>query len=46
MEQVKHGIFEENNKFVAYVNGTKIYSARMRHHAEVHFYRVIKKFGF
>lgn len=45
MEQVKHGIFEENNKFVAYVNGAKIYSARMRHHAEVQFNRAIKKSG-
>ena len=39
---VPHGVFKEDNKFVSYVNGVKVYSARMKEHAEKHFNRALK----
>jgi hypothetical protein len=34
---MKHGVYNEGNKFKAYVNGVVVYSARMKEHAEYHF---------
>lgn len=39
---MKHGVIKEGNKFIAYVNGEKVYSARMKEHAERHFARASK----
>jgi hypothetical protein len=39
---MKHGVYQESNKFKAYVNGEVVYSARMKQHADFHFQKATK----
>lgn len=39
---MKHGVIKEGNKYIAYVNGEKVYSARMKEHADKQFARACK----
>lgn len=39
---MKHGVFKEGNKYIAYVNGEKVYSARMEEHAQSKFRKYSK----
>jgi hypothetical protein len=42
---MKHGIFQEDNKFKVYVNDQQVYSARMLEHAEYQFRKANKRIG-
>ena len=45
MNEVKHGVYEEGNRFKAYVHGECVYTARLQTHAESQFKRAAKKAG-